>query len=93
MDNIAQIKEFILSLEGVNPDPSVIEQSMDKHFASISDVTVEQLADVADIYKNYGVDIVNKDLNGIINYTMLARSPEEAITYCEANSYGSRRSA
>ena len=99
MNNIMEIKDYLLGLEGVNSE--MLDQSLDKHFACISDLTLEDLEDRRSIYDNYGIGVVKKDL-GVVDFKSLARNPEEIINYCEENrtmdfseadSYGRRSAA
>ena len=96
-NNIMDIKEYLLGLEGVNPE--MLDQSLVRHYASISDLTVADLADRVSIYANYGMSVVNKELGGIVDFKLLSRSPEEIIDYCEAKArdeadgYGGRSAA
>ena len=86
MDNVIEIKDYLKNLDGVNGD--IFEQSLDKHFASVSDIkNVEELAERVDTYRANGQDVVNKEL-GIIEFKKLARSPQEIITFCESQGYG-----
>ena len=85
MGNVIEIKDYLKNLDGVNGE--IFEQSFEKHFASVDDLTVQNLKERNELYENYSEEIVNKEL-GVIEFKKLARSPQEIITYCESKGYG-----
>ena len=86
MNNIIDIKEYLKNKNGVNKES--FEQSFDKHFASVEDLTVQDLKEREELYENYNEEIVNKELGGIIEFKKLAYNPQEIIARCESQGYG-----
>jgi len=69
------VKEILKNQDGVNQE--VFEDNSLKHMASISVMDSEELVDVITILNEKGYSIVKN--SGIIDYTLVSYSKEEAL--------------
>ena len=69
------VKEILKNQDGVNQE--VFEDNSLKHMASISVMASEELVDVITILNEKGYSIVKN--SGIIDYTLVSYSKEEAL--------------